>query len=305
MTNQLSDGLSEETVRILLDLIAPGSVILSIDALSGANVTHRVAARSGQGAVFRIVIHRYVLFGNYDRGEKARREFTTLELLHKHGIPVPQPLYLDATGAILGMPGIVTRYVPGEQIAAPTEALRWVRLRAQTLAQIHSIPCESTLRPVLLDANAEVVWFLKSGVVPDYMTAHPDGEVVWHTVHDLVPHLQPVPASLVHLDYGSGNILWDQGHITAVLDWEEAAYGDPAIDVAYSRMDLVLSGMGQVAEAFLQAYEAEMGRRVANLGVWELAAAARPMFNQGHRIAESPGRELFRAFIGEALRQRA
>ncbi|NJM05950.1 phosphotransferase [Candidatus Gracilibacteria bacterium] len=108
----------------------------------------------------------------------------------------------------------------------------------------------------------------------------------------------------MHIDYWSGNLLWEQGYITAVVDWEEAAYGDPAIDVAYSRMDMIVSGLGHVAEIFLQNYEAEMGRRVANLGLWELAAAARPMFNQPWRFATSPGREHFRAFIADA-KQRA
>jgi aminoglycoside phosphotransferase (APT) family kinase protein len=110
-----------------------------------------------------------------------------------------------------------------------------------------------------------------------------------------------VPETLVHIDYWPGNILWDQGRITAVVDWEEAAYGDPGIDVAYCRMELVLSGMGQVADEFLQAYEAERGQSVANLAFWEIAATARPMFNPDGWITESPAREAFRRFIAGAV----
>jgi aminoglycoside phosphotransferase (APT) family kinase protein len=108
----------------------------------------------------------------------------------------------------------------------------------------------------------------------------------------------------VHIDYWPGNVLWHRGHIAAIVDWEEAAYGDPGIDVAYCRMELALSGMGHVADAFLRAYEAQRGRQVENLAFWELAAAARPMFSPEVRITESPAREAFRRFIAGA-RERA
>ena len=74
-----------------------------------------------------------------------------------------------------------------------------------------------------MDGNTETVWFLKSDEVPDYMQAHPDGVRVWQAVHDLRPNLGPCPPCLVHLDYWSGNILWENDEISAIVDWEEAA----------------------------------------------------------------------------------
>ena len=107
----------------------------------------------------------------------------------------------------------------------------------------------------------------------------------------------------MHIDYWPGNVLWDQGQITAVVDWEEAAYGDPAIDVAYCRMEMFLSGMGHVADEFLDTYETEVGGQVANLGFWELAASARPMFNPEGWITEPPAKEEFGPFITNARRR--
>ena len=293
---------SEETVCELLEVIAPGSTVVAVGPLPGSysNLTHLVEARAVDGSIFRIVIRRYATFGAYDRGEKARREFKAFELLRKNGIPVPQPLYLDANGTLLGTPGIVTSYVPGKQIMPPRAPMNWARSLATMLARIHSIPCDTAAKSFLLNANTEATWFLRSGNVPDYMKAHPDGVIVWQTVHELWPTMQRVPPALVHIDYWSGNILWDEGEITAIVDWEEAAYGDPGIDVAYCRMDMYLSGVGHVADAFLNAYEVAMGRQVANLGFWELAAAARPMFHPDGWITESPAREEFRQFIAQA-----
>lgn len=305
MVNQPTDSPTEETIHALLQEIAPGSTLLAIRPLPGSysNFTHLVEACAADGSNFRLVVRRYKVFGNYDRGEKARREFKTFELLQRNGIPSPQPLYLDDQGTVLGTPGIVTSFVPGTQIESPADPVRWARVLAAMLARIHAVPCDTAARRFLLAADAEATWFLRAGAVPDYMQAHPDGGEVWQMVRDLSPQRQPVQPTLVHIDYWPSNVLWDRGQITAILDWEEAAYGDPAIDVAYCRMEMFLSGLGHVADEFLDTYEIEVGRPVANLGFWELAAAARPMFNPEGWITASPAREAFRSFIANARRR--
>jgi aminoglycoside phosphotransferase (APT) family kinase protein len=302
---QRTDLPTEEAIHALLQEIAPGGTVLAVEPLPGSysNLTHLVDVRSAGGSGLRIVVRRYKVFGHYDRGEKARREFKAFELLQRNGIPSPQPLYLDQQGTVLGTPGIVTSYVNGTQIESPSDPVRWARALAAMLARIHSIPCDTATKRFLLDADSEATWFLRAGAVPDYMSAHPDGTAVWQAVHDRWPNIQRAPAGLVHIDYWPGNILWDAGRIVAVVDWEEAAYGDPGIDVAYCRMEMVLSGMGEAADVFLSAYEAEVGQRVANLGFWELAAAARPMFSPEGWITASPARRAFRSFIENARRR--
>ncbi len=75
-----------------------------------------------------------------------------------------------------------------------------------------------------------------------------------------------------------GNVRWHQGQMMAVFDWEEAGVGDPAIDRAYWRIDMFLSRMGKAAaDERLAVYEHEIGRPVANLALWELAAVPRPI----------------------------
>ena len=72
------------------------------------------------GEPLKLVVRRYQEYGDYDRGEKARREYKAFELIHAHGIPGPEPLLLDASGELLGVPGIVTRLVPGAlELEAP------------------------------------------------------------------------------------------------------------------------------------------------------------------------------------------
>lgn len=295
---------SQATIQRVLDTLEPGSTLVKFDALPGSfsNYTHVVDARTARGADFRLVIRRFKVFGNYDRGEKARREYKAFALLQQYGVPAPRPLILDETGELLEIPGMVMAFVPGEQVYEPANPVQWARSMAVTLAKIHVIPCDAEMRKFLLDADSEVSWFIRSEAPPQYMQKHPDGEKVWQAVRALYPKRQTVHPGLVHVDFWSGNILWQGERISAVLDWEEAAYGDTAYDVAYARLDITMLGYGHVADEFLRAYEATMGRPTSNLGLWELAAAVRPMFGWGDEIYESPVKERLEGFIAEALR---
>lgn len=274
----LETAPSQEAVHALLDIIAPGSSIQAITPLPGSfsNSTHLVEALSTDHTRFRFVIRRYAQFGSYDRSEKARREYSTLALLHAHGVPAPFPLYLDDTGAMLGTPGIVVSFVSGKQVVTPADPLRWARALATMLARIHAVPCQPPAE-CLLDGNSEAIWFALSDVAPDTLMAHEDGPLIWRAVRALHQQLHPVAAMLMHVDYWPGNILWQGEHISAVLDWEEASRGDPGYDVAYGYMNIYLLGLDAAAREFLEVYEVAAGHGVENLGFWELAVAARPM----------------------------
>lgn len=271
--------VTPEHVLSVLQKLGVDGRILSIRPSPGSfsNFTDLVTIETAAGQRRNLVVRRYAVFGDYDRGEKANREFKTLQLLHRHHIPAPMPLLLDATGDLLGSPGIVTARVPGRQVIIPKEVAGWLGQLARTLAQIHAIPLTQRELDFLLDSDREVVWFLNGGQVTDEMAAHAHGRAVWHAVQANLHRLRPVPPALVHIDYWLGNILWQEGRMTAVLDWEEAACGDPGYDVAYLRLELAMLGGKALADQFLAAYVAEKGQPVPNLAFWELAAAARFM----------------------------
>jgi aminoglycoside phosphotransferase (APT) family kinase protein len=188
-------------------------------------------------------------------------------------------------------------------MSAPANPLDWARKLAGTLAKIHFIPCGADAQDFLLDANAEATWFLKSDTPPVYVQKYPGGTEGWQVLREAFPGIRVIPPGLVHIDYWSGNILWHKNQISAVLDWEEAAYGDPVIDVAYARMNMILMGLTQSADDFLRIYETEMGCKVANLGFWELAAAVRPMVDpEEWKVTDTsgPNRNIFQQFMAEA-----
>jgi aminoglycoside phosphotransferase (APT) family kinase protein len=304
MPDRPLDHLPRETVLSLLEKIAPGSRLRSVELLPGSfsNHTHLVEACLPGGETLKCVVRRYQIFGDYDRGEKARREFKAFELMNRAGIPSPEPMLLDDTGKLLGVPGIVTRFVPGKLLLdAPPEPIPWAYKLAVMLARIHSIPLNDESRRFLLDANAEATWFLKRDTAPEYMQSYPGGAELWAALRDCYSSLQPVPPALIHIDYWSGNILWQDGEISAVLDWEEAACGDPVIDVAYARMHMFLMSLPDAADEFLHTYETEIGCRVENLRFWEMAAAVRPMIDPADwQVDREPKASLFQQFIKKA-----
>ncbi len=304
MTRPL-DSLPQETAQLILEKIAPGSRLQSVELLPGSysNHTHLVEASLPDGKPLNLVVRRYQVYGNYDRGEKARREFKAFELIHNHGIPGPEALLLDDSGKILGVPGIVTRCVPGApRLEAPAESLPWARKLAVMLARIHAIPLDEDAGSFLLDANGEATWFLGGEAAPKFMQKFPGGVRLWQALHERYDSVQPVTPALVHIDYWVGNILWEAGEISAVLDWEEAACGDPVIDVAYARMNMYLMGLPEAADEFQRTYESESGHKAENLGFWEMAAAARPMdAPEAWEVEQEPRAGRFQKFVEKAI----
>lgn len=308
MAENILNILPDELTAALLERIVPGGSLVKTELLPGSfsNHTHLVEVRLPNGNPYKLVVRRYKVFGDYDRGEKAHREFKTFELLNRHGVVAPEPLLLDMTGDVLGSPGIVTAFVEGHlMMDAPSEPMEWSRKLARTLARIHSIPCGEDEQKFLLNGNKEAAWFLNYDAPPPYMQTYPGGADLWHTLRDLFSNFQADAPSLLHIDYWSGNILWHEKEISAVLDWEEASYGDPAVDVGYARMNIVLMGAPEAADEFLHVYEAEMGRGIVNLGFWELAACVRPMIDPvDWNIHESgTNKDTFTKFIADAKKR--
>lgn len=303
MTEQ-SAKPTEDSIQNLLDIIYPTASDFSIQELTGSysNFTNLVNVEFSDQETKSIVVRRYNT-AHSGTAEKPVREYKALELLQQHDVPVPKPLYLDVDGSILGSAGIVTEFVKGNQIEPPTHAADWgnaVEKNAIMLAKIHAVPYTDDIKPFLMDDTVEVAWFIKSGEIPEYMQADPDGEMVWHLVNDHIKKRESAESVLCHTDYWSGNILWYEGEISAVVDWEETAHGERGMDVAYARMEYYLEGLPDATETFLNVYEKQIGHPMKNLALWELAASARPMTDPSGWFTRPHMEDRFRSFIASA-----
>jgi aminoglycoside phosphotransferase (APT) family kinase protein len=81
---------------------------------------------------------------------------------------------------------------------------------------------------------------------------------------------------VLHGDYWPGNVLWRDGRLAGVVDWEDALFGDPLADLAVTRLEI--GGLYGVAAMNLLTRQ-YLARRpeldVSALPLWDLRAAMR------------------------------
>ena len=93
---------------------------------------------------------------------------------------------------------------------------------------------------------------------------------------DALAEAWPLPtaeARLLHGDYWPCNVLWNEGEIAGIIDWEDAATGDPLSDLAICRLDLTLIVGVDVRDAFTIHYLEATATEPAALPHWDLVAA--------------------------------
>lgn len=119
------------------------------------------------------------------------------------------------------------------------------------------------------------------------------------------PLSQSNPSVLLHGDFWPGNILWKNGQLVAVIDWEDARLGDPLADVANSRLEILWAFGSEAMQSFTHQYQSMTCINFTNLPYWDLYAALRPAFKiavwAADEIAEKAMREKHRWFITQAF----
>ncbi|HEX6386312.1 MAG TPA: phosphotransferase, partial [Anaerolineae bacterium] len=120
----------------------------------------------------------------------------------------------------------------------------------------------------------------------------------------------------LHGDFWPGNTLWQDGRLVAVIDWEDAKLGDPLVDLAISRLDIVWIFGIKAMNSFTDYYQSMMAIDYSNLPYWDLCAALRLVRLAGsnlavwaayfspfgrHDITEQTMMESYRFFVGQAL----
>lgn len=241
-----------------IESLAPGASITQVEPLTGgvsADVA-RVTLAVGDGTL-RIVVRRHRdVAGKPARAERATREFALLRVLHAHGVPVPKPwafvppqtLLLDWVEGDAGLPDVTAK---GWHDTVATAL-------ATALAAIHAITGDAGLPelPLLTDPLPALCEWLPALPLRDVAATQ-------------MPPFTGTPR-LLHGDYWPGNVLWDGDGLVAVIDWEDAALGDPLTDVACARVELCCAHGEALADAFTAAYARVAALDHARLPWWDL-----------------------------------
>ena len=209
--NQLPGGHSKETILFEIEEhpTLPAAMVIRIDA------------------------------GRY--GTSVREEFPLLVALHREGLPVPDPLWLEERAELFGGAFMVTRRMPGAppgtlwEVGGASHSMGLAL--ADALARIHATPVRRLMtvesgmsRPLVQQmlAENEARWRARMPMPSVAM------EAAYCWMAEKARSLN-VPTCLVHGDPGFQNMIVNDGELQCLLDWEFAHAGDPAEDIAYCR----------------------------------------------------------------------
>lgn len=298
----------DEDLRRIVLRAFPGAHIERCERLSGgvsARATVVDVARPN-GDVMRVVVRR----PTWATPEETRRivstEHALLERCRTLGIRAPEPCFLDREEGALGLV-----HVEGGPDFAPSDPSAVLEQMAAELARIHAVPATPELG-FLTRRNASFERDLRA--VPERLDTTLDEPRLRAILNELWPWEQHNADVLLHGDYWPGNLLWQDGKLVAVLDWEEAELGDPLADLAVARLDLWWAFGEAAMREFTQRYRAHRGIDWQNLARWDLAVALRPMSNLARwassyapppigrpDVTESGMRDVHRLFVGQAV----
>jgi aminoglycoside phosphotransferase (APT) family kinase protein len=261
-------------------------------------------------------------------------EFAILQVVQHAGVKAPRPLLLDCSSALLPEPYMVLDYIEGEPEYAPADVMHAVAQMATQLARIHQVRPQAIPHAALssLPRGAERMQarLQQQGALDESMQ---EG-AIRAALAGFVPHAEGEAERLLHGDFWPGNLLWRDGELVAVIDWEDAALGNPLEDFAITRLDVAWffgeAAMQHFSVAYLAAFgegtrphsatrpeeDTQWARDVdfQQLPYWDLLAALRPMGRIDEWAAglaetgradmtEAHMRAVHRRFVDQALAQ--
>ncbi|TYR81880.1 phosphotransferase [Priestia megaterium] len=257
----------------------------------------------GNGQKQKLVVRQY---GNADIQENSNvafDEFALLEILKSADIPVPAPYCFDQSSEIFSS-YIVIEFIDGCTECCSSKLTNVTFQLAAVLAKAHRLDCSKlnvsflakqeervakklSNRPVVLDES------LDEGVIRTALTA------VW-------PLSERNKKTIVHGDFWPGNVLWKGEEIAAVIDWEDAALGEPLADLSNARLEILWAFGQEAMNDFTDQYQSLMPEiDYSHLPYWDLVAALRPASQLSLWGLEKAQKQMMRDrhkyFVTEAL----
>jgi aminoglycoside phosphotransferase (APT) family kinase protein len=297
--------MTESAFARVAQAVAPGSRLVRDWGLKGgisAEITALEIERPN-GQLQTVVVRRHgpaELAGN---PQVAAIEFRLLGLLRSAGLAVPAPLHLDQSGAIFPTPYLVIEYIVGETAIAPEHVETALDQMATYLANVHAINPANADLAFMQPHGQRYTWLINSR--PEQLDDSLDEPRIRAALDAIWPFERLNPAVLLHGDFWPGNIMWRDGRLAAVLDWEDAAVDDPLADVAVSRQDVLWAFGAEAMDYFTERYRELSALDWTNLPGWDLCAALRPAGQISAwataTASEQTMRERHRWFVEQAL----
>ena len=284
----------------------PGWKALAEAVAAGARVTRlrRLTGGAGGTDAFDVTLDRAprrVVVKLYpDGGDAASSDWTRLGLAQRVAAPVPEPIAADLESVWFGGPALVMSRLPGRPNVTPNDVNSWVVALAHALAQVHATALDEAVGALVPPSRIET-WTPEG-------EHHPLTAAAVSAVAARVPSLSSERV-FTHGDFHPGNVLWQRGRISGIVDWSAAGLGARWSELAYCRADVCLLLGPDVADRLGDAYSAIVGATSDDLAVYDLIW----LFNIRHHAQVAlgayreqghvPNRQLSLAHVDDQLRR--
>ncbi|MCY3556682.1 MAG: phosphotransferase [Gemmatimonadetes bacterium] len=248
---------------------------------------------AGDGTA-RKLIHR--LHGEVDLQQNpnvAADEFRVLQLTHAAGLATPAPVYLDATDPLFPTPSLVLEFAEGITDLKPGDPAEYVMQMARELARIHRMDTAGRDLSFLLRLEDDCASAIgRPPETPGITAGERELLALLATGWPLPRKNAPV---VLHGDYWPGNTLWQDGKLTAVIDWEDTRRGDPLFDVSNARFEILMLFGAVNMDLFTRHYESLNPVDSGCLPWWDVYTALRVVNKLDFLATEARDESLIRA----------
>jgi aminoglycoside phosphotransferase (APT) family kinase protein len=237
-----------------------GGPVLSVKALRGGmnSAMHLLTIRPTRGGEEASAVLRRYVRPNVVAQEPniASREARTLQFVEAVTVPTPLLLGVDPTGSAAGVPSVLMSQLAGKVDWWPSDLNSWLGRLAELLPAIHSAALPA---PGVLE---EFVPYRQERYEPPGWAR---SKAAWERAFEIFHGPQPViyaghrNRTFIQRDFHPGNVLWRNGSVSGVVDWQSACIGPDTIDVGHCRVNLYSYGL-DVADRFTKEWQTVSGR---------------------------------------------
>jgi aminoglycoside phosphotransferase (APT) family kinase protein len=211
---------------------------------------------------FRLAGDRFVVkIYDVDSADQASTEFDNLGVVSLARVATPEPVLMDHNGEWFRTPAIVMSALPGQPDMRPSDRQRWTDGAAEALASIHEIPPARTTDARL--PRWQRWWPSTDGMGSDSSRA----DLLLAQFREEAGRL---PVVVSHDDFNPGNLLFDGGRLSGVVDWADIVVEPRHAAVALFRHFLAIHPGGEAPELFLDSYEHAARTSLNDIHLWDV-----------------------------------
>jgi aminoglycoside phosphotransferase (APT) family kinase protein len=266
----------DEQIRVLLRAACPGSRLLRSWPLAGATGSQVTAIETirPDGRSQALVLRQYGEANLRADPRAADAEARLLHLLLTAGLPVPRPYLADESGSIVPGPCLLQDYIRGERVDDPADLADFTGQLAGVLARLHDISVAAADVPFLAPVSDSIA--VRMGTAVPGAGGFAAEPAIRAALEASWPPPVPSRPAVLHGDYWPGNVLWRDGRLVGVVDWEDASFGDPLADLAIMRLELGWFHGAAAMDLLTRRYrELRPQADLSALPLWDLQAALR------------------------------